>query len=89
MLFGPGTALEVETVLIERKVLRVYKNLPPSLRELWLAAVKAYANKSCVVYYDSCLTYNQLHTEVLKAAGIFSRVLSISRGLLCSDLLRN
>ena len=86
MLFGPGTALEIETVLIEGRVLRVYKNLPPSLRALWLAAVEAHANKSCVVYRGSCLTYNQLHTEVLKAAGIFSRVLSVSRGLLCPDV---
>ncbi|KAH9485387.1 Long-chain-fatty-acid--CoA ligase FadD13 [Psilocybe cubensis] len=80
LLTAPGTVHEVETVFVDGRLQRVYKNLWPSLREFWLSAVSQYSDDTYVVYEDQRLTYSQVHARAVRAAGVFRDVFGIKKG---------
>lgn len=82
LLTSPGTIHEIETTLVDGRLLRVYKNLWPSLRDFWLSAVAQYSGEIYIVYEDERLTYGQVHTRAIKVAGLFRDVYSIKKGLI-------
>ena len=48
-LTGPGGDFEIVEADVLGNTLRVYKNAPPSIRELWLSTLQ-YAERPCLVY---------------------------------------
>ncbi|PPQ67300.1 hypothetical protein CVT25_005884 [Psilocybe cyanescens] len=82
LLTAPGSIHEVETVLVDGRLQRVYKNLWPSLREFWLSAVSQYSNDTYVVYEDQRLTYTQVHNRAVRAAEVFRDVHGIRKDLI-------
>ncbi|KAG2015644.1 long-chain-fatty-acid-CoA ligase [Coprinopsis cinerea AmutBmut pab1-1] len=80
ILCAGGNLHALDTVLVDGRLQRVYKNLWPSLREFWLAAVANYAQDTYIVYEDQRLTYAQVHDHVLKVAEILRRVFAIQKG---------
>ncbi|KCZ52615.1 AMP-dependent synthetase [Hyphomonas beringensis] len=59
-LTGPGGDFEIVEADVLGNKLRVYKNAPPSIRELWLSTLQ-YAERPYLVYEDETLTYAETH----------------------------
>ncbi|KAL1750021.1 hypothetical protein FB107DRAFT_294786 [Schizophyllum commune] len=60
-LRAPGSLLETEDVCIDGRILRTFKNLPPSCRALWLGAVKMYSDREFIVFEDQRYTFRTAH----------------------------
>ncbi|KAJ7084407.1 hypothetical protein B0H15DRAFT_849054 [Mycena belliarum] len=81
IMCGPGMPHEMETCLVDGKhVMRVYKNLWPSLRDFWLASVKQNSQNIYVVLGNVRLTYGQVHDKAIKVAAVFRNVYDIRKG---------
>ncbi|KCZ51219.1 class I adenylate-forming enzyme family protein [Hyphomonas pacifica] len=59
-LTGPGGDFEIVEADVLGNTLRVYKNAPPSIRELWLSTLQ-YAERPYLVYEEETLTYAETH----------------------------
>ena len=62
-LTGPGGQFEITTAEVLGNQLLVFKNAPPSVREVWLASA-AFAEAPYLIYGDEVLTYAQSHAQV-------------------------
>ncbi|TFK26460.1 acetyl-CoA synthetase-like protein [Coprinopsis marcescibilis] len=80
ILCADGNIHAIQTLIVDGRLQRVYKNLWPSLRNFWLAAVADYAPHTYIVYEDQRLTYAQVHIQVLKVAHTLLRVFAVSKG---------
>ncbi|KAK0200225.1 hypothetical protein DFS33DRAFT_1456544 [Desarmillaria ectypa] len=80
ILTGPGSLLEVETRLIDGKVLKVWKNLWPSLRDLFLHSTKEHADKIYIVYEKERHTFQEILEKTVKCAAILRNVYGIKKG---------
>ncbi|KXN90245.1 2-succinylbenzoate--CoA ligase [Leucoagaricus sp. SymC.cos] len=80
VLCAPGTPHELETRFIDGRLLRVYKNLWPSLRAFWLLAVKDHGDKPYVVYERQRYTYRQVFERSVKAAAVYRNVYGVRKG---------
>ncbi|KAK0213446.1 hypothetical protein DFS33DRAFT_1289334 [Desarmillaria ectypa] len=87
ILCGPGCPHEVETRLIDGKLLKVYKNLAPTLRDFWVSAVDKNSDKDYIVFEGERYTYRQVFVRSVRVAGIFYTVYGVRKGdrvALCS-----
>ncbi|WP_339680807.1 class I adenylate-forming enzyme family protein [uncultured Hyphomonas sp.] len=66
-LTGPGGEFEIVEAEVLGNRLRVYKNAPPSVREVWLSTLQ-FADRDYLVYQDERWTYADAHREVAAAA---------------------
>ncbi|KAL1741178.1 hypothetical protein HDZ31DRAFT_45987 [Schizophyllum fasciatum] len=80
LMTSPGALLETETACIDGRVYRVYKNLPPSCRALWLSAVRMYAEREYVAFEGQRLTFRAVHARARRAAAIFRDVYGVRKG---------
>ncbi|KAK0435717.1 hypothetical protein EV421DRAFT_1908415 [Armillaria borealis] len=80
ILCGPGCPHEVETRLIDGKLLKVYKNLVPTLRDFWVSAVEKNGDKTYIVFDSERLTYRQVFDRSVRTAGVFYTVYGIRKG---------
>lgn len=80
ILCAPGAIHEVEIRLISGRLLRVYKNLWPTLRDFWLAAVQQYSQKTYIVFEEQRFTYQDVHDQATKLACIFKHKYNIHKG---------
>ncbi|KAL0949958.1 hypothetical protein HGRIS_009978 [Hohenbuehelia grisea] len=80
ILCAPGSMHETQTCLVEGRLYRVYKHLPPSLRDFWLDALRQHAQKTYLVFEGSRFTYQQIFDLSLKTAAIFQEVYDIRKG---------
>ena len=62
-LTAPGAPFEVAEIPVRGNMIRMYKNAPPSVRELWLSTA-AYGERDYLVYENDRLTYAQAHAQV-------------------------
>ena len=62
-LTGPGGEFEIVEAEVLGNTLRVYKNAPPSVREVW-QSTKQFADRTYLVYKDERLTYAEAHDHV-------------------------
>ncbi|KIL66207.1 hypothetical protein M378DRAFT_10208 [Amanita muscaria Koide BX008] len=79
ILCAPGAIHEVETRLVSGRLLRVYKNLWPTLRDFWLAAVQQYSQKTYIVFEEQRFTYQDVHDQATKLACIFKHKYNIHK----------
>ncbi|CAA7257483.1 unnamed protein product [Cyclocybe aegerita] len=80
LLTAPGSIHETQTTLVDGRLYRVYKNLWPSLRDFWLAAVAQYSPDTYIVYEDGRLTYLQVHARAVKAAALLRNTYGVKKG---------
>ena len=66
-LTGPDASFEVVEIKVRNSPMRVYKNAPLSLREVWLGSL-AYAERDYLVYGDERWTYAEVHLQVASIA---------------------
>lgn len=66
-LTAAGAMFEVEEIEVRGSPMRVYKQAPPSLREVWLASA-AFAERDYLVYQDERWTYADAHRDVASIA---------------------
>ncbi len=80
ILCGPGMPHEMESRVVDGRVLRVYKNLWPSLRSFWLWATSEFSDKTYIVYEDNRSTFEQILSRSLLAASVFKNVYHVQKG---------
>ncbi|KAK2463268.1 hypothetical protein APHAL10511_004923 [Amanita phalloides] len=80
ILCAPGNIHEVETKLISGRLLRVYKNLWPTLRDFWLTVAKQHSERVYLVFEDERFTYHQIHSRAAKLAAVFKHKYDIQKG---------
>ncbi|KAF9568919.1 acetyl-CoA synthetase-like protein [Agrocybe pediades] len=86
-LTGPGQMHETETRLIDGLLLRVYKNLWPSLRVFWLWAANEHKDAVYAVFENQRHTFADVSQRSLKAAAMFRDVYGVHKGdrvVICS-----
>jgi long-chain acyl-CoA synthetase len=66
-LTGPDTPFEVVEIEVRNSTMRVYKNAPLSLREIWLSSL-IHAERDYLVYGDEHWTYAEVHVQVASIA---------------------
>ena len=72
-LTGPGGLFEIAEADILGNRIRVFRNAPPSVREVWLSTTQ-FADRTYLVYGDERLTYAQSHTQAnAVAAWLFAQ----------------
>jgi len=62
-LTGPGGAFEIVEADVLGNRLRLFKNAPGSIRDIWLATA-AFADRPYIIYENERLTYADSHTQV-------------------------
>lgn len=62
-LTAVGAPFEVETIEVRGAPMKVYKNAPKTVRDLWLAS-SAFAEREYLVYQDERITYAEAHKMV-------------------------
>ena len=66
-LTGPGGEFEIVEAEVLGNRLRVYKNAPPSVREVWLSTLQ-FPERDYLVYQDERWTYAEAHRDVASSA---------------------
>ncbi|MGI9169352.1 MAG: class I adenylate-forming enzyme family protein [Caulobacteraceae bacterium] len=67
-LTAPGAPFEIGEIEMRGAPMRLYKNAPPTVREVWLSTA-AFADRDYLVYRDERLTYGEAHAQVNAIAG--------------------
>jgi len=67
-LTAPGAPFEIAEIVVRGAPMRVYKNAPPTVRELWLSTA-AFGARDYLVYQGERLTYGEAHAQVAAIAG--------------------
>ncbi|KAK0452881.1 uncharacterized protein EV420DRAFT_1645405 [Desarmillaria tabescens] len=80
ILTGPRSLLEIETRVVDGRVLKVWKNLWPSMRHLFLHSTKEHADKIYIVYEKERHTYQEVLEKAVKCSAILRDVYGIKKG---------
>ncbi|PAV15027.1 long-chain-fatty-acid- ligase [Pyrrhoderma noxium] len=89
IITAPGQPLEVEKAIINGIVLRVYKNLPNSLRRFWLDRPQEHQNRDYLVYENERYTYAQAADRAFKLASLMYTKYGVRKGDRVAILMRN
>ncbi|PWZ00889.1 acetyl-CoA synthetase-like protein [Testicularia cyperi] len=76
----PGSPFEREVRFINGRVTHVWKNLIPSLRDLWLFGVQTHGPRPFIVAEGEVHTYQQVHERVLTVAHWLSHEFKVGKG---------
>ncbi len=72
-LTGPGGQFEITDAEVLGNQLKVFKNAPPSVREVWLSSAM-FAERPYLIYQDEVMTYAEAHAAVnAVAAWLFAQ----------------
>ena len=66
ILTAPGAFHELAEATINGRSYRVFKNLPPSLRALWLALVAQYSDREYLVLGKERVTYGEVGASMFE-----------------------
>ena len=72
---------ELETRLVDGRLLRVYKNLWPSLRAFWLVSSTQHAKEICVVFEGQRYTFKEVFERSVRAASVFMKLYGVQKGM--------
>ncbi|GJN88100.1 hypothetical protein Rhopal_001056-T1 [Rhodotorula paludigena] len=70
ILASPASPFALEDRLIGSRRVKVYRNLPDSIRDYWLTAAQSFGQRKYLVYEDERLTYSETHERVLHLASL-------------------
>jgi len=85
----PGGLLETETKLIDGRIQRVYKNLAPSLRHLWLSTYTLHADRVYLAFENERLSYEEVHRRASRAADVLRNTYGVRKGDHVGIVMRN
>ncbi len=88
LLTAPGSPLEMDEVVIRGVKTRVWKNLPPTLRELLVAARAAFGHREFVIYENDRATYETFYRAAVAIAGELQK-LGVKKGDRVAIVMRN
>ncbi|KAJ7068258.1 hypothetical protein C8F01DRAFT_1117516 [Mycena amicta] len=80
LLCAPGQMHELETILVEGQLQRVYKNQWPSARIFWLWATDLYGDRTYTVFENQRYTFKDVLASSLKAAAVYREVYGVQKG---------
>ncbi|KAJ7056279.1 hypothetical protein C8F01DRAFT_1221004 [Mycena amicta] len=80
VLCAPGQLHELETILINGRLQRVYKNQWPSIRIFWLWAADLHGDRPYTVFENQRYTYKDVLASSLKAAAVYREVYGVQKG---------
>lgn len=80
ILCATGMPHELETRLVDGQLLRVYKNIWPSLRAFWLWVSNEHKDRTYIIFEQQRWTYAQILERALKVACIFRDTYGIQKG---------
>ncbi len=86
-LTAPGAPFEIETIITRGEPMRVYKNQPKTVRDLWLASAQ-FADREYLIYQDERMTYGEAHRQV-GAIGSWLASRGVTRGDRVAIAMRN
>jgi long-chain acyl-CoA synthetase len=86
-LTAPGAPFEIETLTVRGAPMRSYKNMPKTVRELWLASAQ-FADREYLIYQDERMTYGEAHRQVA-AVGAWLAARGVARGDRVAIAMRN
>ncbi len=66
--------------VVNGRVLKVWKNLWPSIRAFFLHSSKEHAHKTCVIYENERYTFQEMLQMAVKCAAIFRDVYGVKKG---------
>ena len=81
ILTAPGMPFELETRLVDGRLLRVYKNLWPSLRDFWLSSSTQHGKALCVVFERQRYTFEEVFGRSVRAASVFMKLYGVQKGM--------
>src|SRR5690348_1752553 len=73
LLTAPGSRLEMDEVVIRGVKTRVWKNAPPTEREVFLAG-RSYGSREFIVYEDDRCTYEEFARASLAVAAELTKI---------------
>ncbi|KAK0455656.1 uncharacterized protein EV420DRAFT_1272222 [Desarmillaria tabescens] len=82
-----GSLFEIESRVVDGRVLKVWKNLWPSTREFFLKWTKEHADKTYVVYEKQRFSFQEMLEMAVKCAAMFRDVYGVKKGdrvVICS-----
>ena len=85
-LTGVGGPYELQTLMVDGRPLRVFANLPPSLRELYAANL---SDRPFIVYEDERLTFNEAYGRAACIADLLVRHYGVVPGARVAISMRN
>ncbi|KAJ7647316.1 hypothetical protein FB45DRAFT_893048 [Roridomyces roridus] len=80
IMSAPGMPHEMETAVVDGRVMRVYKHLSSSMRDFWLSCVDKYWDQTYIVFEDERLTYAEVHDRATATAALFRDIYAINKG---------
>jgi long-chain acyl-CoA synthetase len=86
-LTAPGAPFEIETISVRGAPMRSYKNMPKTVRDLWLASAQ-FADREYLIYQDERMTYAEAHRQVA-AVGAWLAARGVARGDRVAIAMRN
>ncbi|MFI4934729.1 MAG: class I adenylate-forming enzyme family protein [Caulobacterales bacterium] len=88
ILTAPGMAFEMETLTINGRPTRVYKNAPPNLRVLFEAS-RQWGEREFIVYEDDRLTFDQHYRAACALANVLAERYGVAKGDRVAIAMRN
>ncbi|SPO22828.1 related to 4-coumarate--CoA ligase 1 [Ustilago trichophora] len=89
LLTAKGSVLETEVRYINGRLTTVWKQLPNSVRDLWMFAASTYASRPFIVAEGESHSYSDVHKRALLTATWLSRHFSIQKGDRVAIVARN
>jgi len=86
-LTAPGAPFEIETLTVRGAPMRSYRNMPKTVRDLWLASAQ-FADREYLIYLDERMTYAEAHRQV-GAIGAWLAARGVTRGDRVAIAMRN
>lgn len=89
LLDAPGSLLETQVKFINGRLTKVWKQLPNSVRDLWLFAATTYASRTMIVAEGESHTYAHVHKRAMLTATWLSRQFGVKKGDRVAIVARN
>ncbi len=87
LLTAPGSLFEMEEKIIGGVPVRVWKNAPPTLRDVFLNTY-AWKDRTCIVYEDERVSYDAF-TRAVVALALELRAQGVTKGDRVAVIMRN
>ncbi|OCB89617.1 long-chain-fatty-acid-CoA ligase [Sanghuangporus baumii] len=80
---------ETERVIIDDRVVKVYKHLPPNIRTFWLSRAAAWQDRDYIVFESERYTYGQVAERASKLASLLYTKYGVRKGDRVAIIMRN
>lgn len=88
-LTAPGAQMEVMNAMVRGVSMPVFKNAPPTMRELLMAFSARSADKEFIVYGSERLSFGEVHARAIKLAAAVQAKYGIAKGDRVAIAMRN